>query len=222
MIILFIFSSIFAQNLKSDSNFGGFARIKALGDSPFVIDQTDVLSNPAWSNIYGNILFGDIGSTIANDFEAGGIGQYIAINFNVAESFTVGAALARKDFQGGLSIASLDPYGIVMETNNAIGTNALVEMDNNWVIFGSYNTAGHTFGFGFSYASANAETKPANGGGIRADASQLGLYLGYVGKIAPYTKLDISGILLLPGTTFENPQSSETNFSQSVIMINGR
>jgi len=221
-MIIFCFSSISAQSKKTDFDHGGFARIKSLGNSPFILDHTDILFNPAWGTYFGNVLFGDIGATIANNFEAGGIGQYLTVNFKLSDDLALGAAVARRDFQNRLSIASLDPYGIVNETNNALGTSALAELDNTWVVFGSYDFSGHTLGLGFSYASTSTETKPANGGGIRADAGQLGLYLGYLGKLSPSLKLDLSGVLLFPGTTFENPQSSETNFAQSVIFIHGR
>lgn len=224
--ILLFFSlfltSTFAQNLSTYSKTGGFARVKAMGESPFLNDPTDLMLNPAWGNEYNNILFGDLGETIANNFEQGGIGQYLAVNFNVSPNFTVGTTLARKDFQSSLSIASLDPFGIVNETNNALGTSALVNMDNNWSIMSSYYFSGHTLGLAVSYASTSAESKPATGGGSKADASQLGINIGYLGKLSPQLKLDLSAVLLFPGTTFENPQSSETQFSQSVISISGR
>jgi len=222
-----LFSTIFlctlnAQVLTEKSRSGGFARLKAMGENPFISDPTDIMINPAWSSIYSNILFGDLGQTIANNFESGGIGQFLTINFNVSKNFTLGATLSRKDFQNSLSIASLDPFGLVNETNLALGTSGLVEMDNNWVIMSSYNLSGHVLGFGLSYASTSTETKPASGGGIRADASQLGLNFGYLGKFSSSIKLDVSAVLLFPGTTYETPQSSETKFSQSVISIRGR
>ena len=224
-ILLFLSLSLtlmHGQVLTDYSKTGGFARVKAMGNNPFVNDPTDLIVNPAWGSDYTNILFGDLGQTIANNFEAGGIGQYLAVNFKLTNNFTMGASLSRRDFQSALSIASLDPFGIVNETNNALGTSALVGLDNNWMIMSSYNFAGHILGFGISYASTSAETKPANGGGIKADASQLGLNIGYLGKLSPSLRLDLSAVLLFPGTTFENPQSSETKFSQSVLSINVR
>ncbi|MCB0731061.1 MAG: hypothetical protein KDC88_08515 [Ignavibacteriae bacterium] len=222
LTILLITGLTFSQFFAQESKSGSFARLKAMGNNPFVSDPTDMMVNPAWGNYYNNILFGDLGETIANNFESGGIGQFLTVNFDVAKNFTVGATLARKSFQSSLSIANLDPYNIVGETNNALGTSGLVEMDNNWVIMSSYNFSGHILGFGISYASTISETKPANGGGIRADANQLGINIGYLGKLSPILKLDLSAVLLFPGTTYETPQSSETKFSQSVISIIGR
>ncbi|MCB9206246.1 MAG: hypothetical protein H6610_00675 [Ignavibacteriales bacterium] len=222
LTILLITGLTFSQFFAQESKSGSFARLKSMGNNPFVSDPTDMMVNPAWGNYYNNILFGDLGETIANNFESGGIGQFLTVNFDVAKNFTVGATLARKSFQSSLSIANLDPYNIVGETNNALGTSGLVEMDNNWVIMSSYNFSGHILGFGISYASTISETKPANGGGIRADANQLGINIGYLGKLSPILKLDLSAVLLFPGTTYETPQSSETKFSQSVISIIGR
>lgn len=222
LTILLITGLTFSQFFAQESKSGSFARLKAMGNNPFVSDPTDMMVNPAWGNYYNNILFGDLGETIANNFESGGIGQFLTVNFDVTKNFSVGATLARKSFQSSLSIANLDPYNIVDETNNALGTSGLVEMDNNWVIMSSYNFSGHILGFGISYASTSSETKPANGGGIRADANQLGINIGYLGKLSPILKLDLSAVLLFPGTTYETPQSSETKFSQSVISIIGR
>ena len=222
LTILLITGLTFSQFFAQESKSGSFARLKAMGNNPFVSDPTDMMVNPAWGNYYNNILFGDLGETIANNFESGGIGQFLTVNFDVTKNFSVGATLARKSFQSSLSIANLDPYNIVGETNNALGTSGLVEMDNNWVIMSSYNFSGHILGFGISYASTISETKPANGGGIRADANQLGINIGYLGKLSPILKLDLSAVLLFPGTTYETPQSSETKFSQSVISIIGR
>ena len=210
------------QETTKDDRSGGFARLKALGDNPYYIDPTDIMVNPAWASKFNNILFGDLGSTIANNFESGGVGQYLAVNFNITRNLTLGAALARKDFISKHSVLSLDPYGIVSETNSAIGTGQIIEMDNNWLLFSSFNLGGHVLGFGFSYASTNREIKPANTGGTVGNASQFGINVGYLGKILPNFKLDLSGILLFPGTSFENPQSSETNFSQTVMILKGR
>jgi hypothetical protein len=222
LFIALITTTINGQTLDNYSKTGGFARVKAMGDNPFINDPTDLIVNPAWGNEYSNILLGDLGETIANNFESGGIGQFLSTNFNVSNNFTVGVTVARKDFQNSFSIASLDPFGLVNETNNALGSSGLVPMDNNWVVMSSYNFSGHVLGFGISYASTSTETKPANGGGIRADANQLGLNFGYVGKFSPSIKLDLSTALLFPGTTYETPQSSETKFSQTIINISAR
>ena len=100
LLLMLIASTVgYGQYFKSGFKSGGFARLKALGNNPYIIDPTDILVNPAWSSKYNNILFGDIGATLANNFESGGIGQYLAINFNISKNLTLGAALARKDFQ---------------------------------------------------------------------------------------------------------------------------
>ncbi|MEE9431757.1 MAG: hypothetical protein V3V16_11990 [Melioribacteraceae bacterium] len=204
------------------SKSGGFARLKSMGNNPFVLDPTNVMVNPALGSIYNNILFGDLGTTIASNFEAGGIGQFFAANFNINENLTVGATLSRKDFNGSLSISNLDPFGLVRETNNALSSLGLIELDNNWAFMSSYSLGNHSFGFGVSYASSSAESKPATSGGTEGNASQLGLNIGYFGKINSRLSLEISGVLLSPSTSFQRPQSSETKFSQSVISISGR
>ena len=40
------------QLLEDYYKTGGFARIKAMGESPFLNDPTDLMQNPAWGNIY--------------------------------------------------------------------------------------------------------------------------------------------------------------------------
>lgn len=225
IILLFVLlssPSLFAQIFREEAITGGFARIKAMGENPFIKDPTNLMVNPAYGNIYKNVLFGDLGRTIANNFGEGGIGQFLSVNFSITPKFTIGATLARKDFQSSLSVANLDPFGIVDETNSALGGPGLVEMDNNWVIMSSYSFGSHVLGFGLSYASTSLETKPANGGGIRADAKQIGLNFGYLGKLAPRVIIDLSAVILFPGTAYETPQSSETKFDQSVVSIKGR
>jgi len=223
---LISFSILLAQDeTKTNIDYsksGGFARIKSMGNNPFVLDPTNMMVNPALGSIYNNIIFGDLGTTIASNFEAGGIGQFFAANFNVTENLTVGATLSRKDFNGSLSISNLDPFGLVRETNNALSSLGLVELDNNWAIMSSYLIGNHSFGFGISYSSSNAETKPATSGGTEGNASQFGLNFGYFGKINSRISLEVSGVLLSPSTSFQRPQSSETKFSQSIISISGR
>ena len=225
-LLIISFSFLIAQEnkqqIKDYSKAGSFARLKSMGDNPFIGDPTDLMTNPALGNKFNNMLFGDLGTTIANDFGPGGIGQYFTANFNVGNNITLGATLARKDFNGVLSISNLDPFNLIQESNNLLQAVGLVEMDNNWAIISSYKFGSHTIGFGISYASTTAESKPATGGDDEGFASQLGLNVGYCGKINSRLSLELSGVLLYPHATYKTPQSSQTEFSQSVVSISGR
>ena len=60
---VFIFSFLsFAQEGEKDNRYGGYARLYSMGDNPYVIDPDNIKFNPAYSSIYSNFLWGDIGA----------------------------------------------------------------------------------------------------------------------------------------------------------------
>ncbi len=220
--ISFIIGQDKIEITKDYTKSGSFARLKSMGENPFITDPTDLMTNPALGNKFSNMLYGDLGTTIASNFGSGGVGQYFTANFSLSNNFTLGATLARKDFSGVLSISNLDPFGLVRESNSLLQGVGLVEMDNNWALISSYKLGNHTLGFGISYASTTAESRPANGGANEGFASQLGLNVGYFGKINSRISLELSGVLLYPHATYKTPQSSQTKFNQSIVSLSGR
>ena len=60
LTILLITGLTFSQFFAQESKSGSFARLKSMGNNPFVSDPTDMMVNPAWGNYYNNILMIDI------------------------------------------------------------------------------------------------------------------------------------------------------------------
>lgn len=222
VILLFaLFSGSSAQQQFNNlERTGGYARILSLGLNKYIEDPYFITSNPAWGAKYDNFVLGDLGTSFGSDFEAGGVGEFIFANLRASKNFSFGAFLTRKDFQGQ-GIAKLDAFNLVGETNSALGA-SLPPLDNNVELIGVYTSNGHSIGIGIAYASSTFEDKPAAGGATNGNAKQLGINVGYLGKLTNNIVIDLAGYIIFPGTTFETPQSSQTSFSQTVLSVNAR
>ncbi len=200
---------------------GGYARLQAMGNNPYIIDPFNMTLNAAWAAYYGNFIMGDLGST-ATPFGNDGVGQYIGANFQVGRNLTIAAFLTRNDFSGRFSILNLDPYGVVNRLNNIAGGGAAIALNNNVALMASYSMGKHKLGFGFSYAGSTNEFNPANGDPTNGSASQLGLNFGYVSQLSSSLLLEASIALLFPSASLEQPNSPETSVSNTIINVNAR
>ncbi len=218
--ILLALSSTFliaqTQNLEKS---GGFARLRAMGNNPYIIDPFNMTLNSAWGAYYSDFIMGDLGST-ATAFGNDGAGQFIGANFKVGSRMTLAVFLTRTDFSGLFSILNLDPYGVVNRINNISG--GVVALNNNVGLQGTYSLGKHKLGFGLSYASTTNEFNPANGDPTTGSASQLGLNFGYVSQLSGSLLLDASLSLSFPGATYEQPNQAETSVSETIISFNAR
>ncbi len=220
-LFIAVVSTLNGQYYHQFERKGSYARILSMGSNDYIADPYFITVNPAWISKYDNFVFGDIGSTVANNFESGGIGQFIGVNLRANRNFSFGALFTRRDFNGG-SIAKLDPYGLVNETNATIGGAPVTPLDNNVVLLGSYSSGGHTLGLGISYTSSTKENKPANGGSEVGTASQLGVNVGYLSSLSRELFLDLGAYMIFPATSLETQQTSETTFSQTIIGARAR
>lgn len=220
LIVIFIhsISDTNAQIVTEKS--GGYARLQSMGANPYIIDPFNMTSNPAWGAYYDNFLMGDLGST-QTAFGNDGAGQFIAANFRLSPSLTVGALLAKNDFGGLLTIGQLDPGSLVNQINNAVGA-GITNLDNNMEIMASYKSGSHRFGFALAYASSSRESNPAGGNSTEASASQFGLNFGYIGNMGSKFLLDASLSLVLPGASYNPATGAETSFGQTNIGLNAR
>ena len=216
VISILIGASAFAQYKQT----GGFARLAGMGNNPYIVDPYGTVTNPAWAGYYPNFLFGDLGSS-AGAFSSGGVGQFISANFHVGGGLTLGGILTRNDFTG-VSIARLDPGGLVDQINAVIGTGSVVNLNNNIELLGSYKSGNLVFGFGVAYASTTNETTPATGNGSIGSASQIGFNAGLVAKLGGNFMLDLGASVILPSTSFEPATGNKTEFSQTIIGVNAR
>ena len=222
-LITLLFSvSVYAQYEQT----GGFARLRGIGNNPYVVDPYFMTVNPAWGGHYQNFIFGDLGSQ-TSAWGSGGVGQFVATNFHLGRGFSLGAMLTRNDFNG-FSIGSLDPFSAagpgagVISSVNFIIPDAVIPMNNNLELMGSIKSGNSAFGLGIAYASTNNEFAPDTGAGAIGSASQLGFNAGVVAELSGSFMIDLGASLMLPSATFEPPAGNNTEASQTIILVNAR
>ena len=224
VLLLILFSSMqsFAQDEKKDIRTGGYARLYAMGDNPYVIDPDNIKLNPAFSSVYYNFLWGDIGSSVTNP--ADGYGQFAGFNYALDRKFTLGLLLTRNDFMPNYSIGSLDPRGLVSQINSNETGASIVPMDNNFELLGAYEFGNFTLGLGIAYASTQNDTKPAAGTGDKNSASQFGVNLGIMGKLSSSFEFDAGFSMKLPSATYEpgTAGADKIEASNTDMFINAR
>jgi len=227
-LITLLFSvSVYAQYKQT----GGAARLRGMGNNPYVVDPYFMTVNPAWAGHYHNFLFGDLGFS-AGAFAPGGVGQFVAANFHVGGGLALGGMLVRNDFLG-FGIGALDPAGLVGQINQYL-TDAgfplptttfgshVVPLNNNLELMGSIKSGNTTFGLGVAYASTTNEIAPDTGTGAIGSASQLGFNAGIVTKLTGSFLLDLGASFIMPSTDFEPMVGQTTEFSQTIIIVNAR
>jgi hypothetical protein len=221
-------SVTYSQEFKKT---GGYARLQAMGANPYIIDPYFNTINPAWNGVYNNFLLADLGSSAGAPFSAGGYGQYISGSFQVTKNLTLGAILARTDFNG-TSVALLDPGtnngfslpypGVVSTVNNITGEQSVVPLDNNVEVIGTYSLGRTEVGLGVAYASTSNDVNPPTGGSSEGSSSQLGFNLGAVSDLTRSLKLDVAGSFVLPSASYKEDTLNETSASQTIITFTGR
>lgn len=220
--IIFIFSvMISAQEGEKDQRYGGFARLYSMGSNPYVVDPDNMKLNPAYSSMYSNFLWGDIGSN--NGDPNDGNGQFAAANFNIGNGITLGMMLTRNDFLSG-SVAALDPGGLVDAINSNYEGDVIVPLNNNFELLGSYKFGNYIVGLGVAYASSTREFSPDTLEGDEGSANQLGINLGLIGKVAPGFEFDFGFTLIMPSASFNPGLDGEPTVegSNTFIAANAR
>jgi hypothetical protein len=221
LTFIFIFSlPSFAQEVvKKDQRYGGYARLYSMGDNPFIVDPDNIKSNPAYSSMYSNFLWGDIGSN--NGIADEGIGQFAGFNYSLNKEFTLGALLTRNDFNSS-SIGSLDPGGLVNQINTGVTGADIVPLNNNFELLSSYRFGNYILGLGVSYASTKNDFTPATGTGDKNSASQLGVNVGLMADLSSSFKFDVDFALALPSATYEPGTGDKVSGSNTLMAANVR
>ncbi|MGQ9798583.1 MAG: hypothetical protein ACUVRG_04710 [Ignavibacterium sp.] len=212
-------SSVFAQDGVKDNRYGGYARLYSMGDNPYIVDPDNIKYNSAYSSIYSNFFWGDIGGNNGNPED--GIGQFVGFNYQVSKGLTLGALLTRNDSLSGSSIASLDPNNLVALVNSNSAA-AVVPLNNNFTLLGSYGFGNFTVGLGVSYASTTNDFKPATGNGDKNSASQFGINVSTIGKISSSFSLDAAFSLSIPSATYTPGTGDKVEASATNLMFNAR
>ncbi|MBW7842489.1 MAG: hypothetical protein H3C40_07205 [Ignavibacterium sp.] len=219
--LIFTFTAtMFAQEVeKKDVRYGGFARLYSMGDNPYVIDPDNIKYNTAYSSVYSNFLWGDIGSSTFSPTD--GVGQFAAFNYRIGKEFTVGAMLSRNDFSS-TSIASLFANDLVNQINGNVSGAAIIPLDNNFELLTSYSFGTFVVGLGASFASTTNDFTPATGNGDKNSATQFGVNLGIVGKLSPQFSLDAAFSLALPSAKYTPGTGNIVEASGTYMMANAR
>lgn len=219
IIFTFVATSFAQEGEKKDIRYGGFARVYSMGDNPYIIDPDNIKDNTAYSSVYSNFFWGDIGSSAAslND----GNGQFAAFNYRVSKEFTVGAMLSRNDFSS-TSVASLFANNLVNRINSGETGANIVPLDNNFELLTSYSFGTFVVGLGASYASTTNDFTPATGDGDKNSASQFGVNLGIIGKLSPQFNLDAAFSLVLPSAKYTPGTGDIIEASGTYMMANAR
>ncbi len=200
-----------------DHRFGGFARLHAMGDNPYIVDPDNIKTNPAYASVYSNFLWGDIGSSSTSPDD--GSGQFAAFNFRASKDLSLGIMLTRNDFSSS-SIGVLDPGNLVNILNS--GGASIVPPDNNIELFGAYKVGDLSLGLGISYASTKNDFSPATGTGNKNSFSQFGANVGVQGYLTPGFKFDAAFSMLLPSASLEPATGDKLEGSNTFMLANAR
>jgi hypothetical protein len=223
VLFLLIFSLlIFAQDGQKDIRYGGYARLTAMGDNPYIVDPDNMKLNPAYSSIYSDFIWGDIGSS--NENPTGGYGQFAGINYGFNRYFTLGVLLTRNDFMPSYSIGALDSRGLVDLINSSESGAAIVPLDNNFEVLASLQSGNFVFGLGLAYAATTNDIKPATGTGDKNSASQFGANLGIMGTLSSSFKFDAAVSIILPSATYQPGAAGADKIdgSNTDLLVNAR
>jgi hypothetical protein len=181
LLVLFIFAVLLLSNVSySQSIPGGTGRYEALGSNPFMLDPViDMQNNPAWSTMYKNYMFGDIGrnTMVSGQYELSD--QYAGINFKAGKDMNLGLILNKRDDFWN----DFNSHDAGYRANSRGINEPIVPLQ---VLFG-YATPTFAFGFAPYYTSWSNEQSYVQGTTSnwinKRSASSLGANIGMILKM---------------------------------------
>lgn len=183
LLVLFIFAVLLFSNVSySQSIPGGTGRYEALGSNPFMLDPViDLNNNPAWSTMYKNYVFGDLGRakniTGSTDPQFELSDQYAGINFKASKEINLGLVLNKTEGMWS-SFNNDNTYGARVNGVSA----PIIPLK---VLFG-YATPNFAIGFAPYYASWSTDSNNTTGTSSQTmswKSSSLGAQLGMIYKM---------------------------------------
>ncbi|MGA2668804.1 MAG: hypothetical protein ABSF32_07785 [Ignavibacteria bacterium] len=214
LLLLVMAIGAYSQSIPS-----GTARYEALGYNPFIMDAaTDINRNPAWTGMYRNYTFGDIGRATGNGSDFYLDNQYGGINFGISKTVTLGMVLNKDE---SLWSSFNDPYASY--TPGGVGVSAPIVPFKG--LF-SYSTKTMNLGIAPYFAmwsndniqtlAASGET-PATTNEQKRSSYTLGGSIGVVTKVKSgwiEGAVDIKLDKFKFDSTMTNPSFTETIESQ--------
>lgn len=200
--IMLVTSVSFGQSIPS-----GTARYEALGYNPFIKDAAiDINRNPAWSTVYRNYVFGDLGRDAVGTDQYQLTEQYAGINFGVSKDVSLGLVLNK--YEDNWSNFGT-PYGI---------QKPVVPLK---VLFGWQMSPKFALGLAPYYAGWSSEFD-STGQNYKRNSSTLGGTIGVLGKLEggwiegavdmKINKYKYDQTIGTTNTVFENQGGLQMNF----------
>ncbi len=218
-----------AQAQETKSVPGGLAREMALGGSPnnaYLMDYTDVYTNPAWAVKYGDLIYSELGYSFAG-YSASG--QSAGFTYAVWKGLSIGLSVGKQEgpifgqnsygSQFGGNAANADnfmvPFNTILSAHgySALSTNTL----RPFQVYGALKLANLTLGLAFyrvGYSTTDDYTAAAGDATNTTDEvsiGQTGLKAGALLDM-DVMLLDVSALLRINSATAKNtPPTTPAN-----------
>lgn len=207
LFLLVMTAGVYAQSIPS-----GTARYEALGYNPFIMDASiDINRNPAWSGMYRNYGFGDIGRAgtggelTSDDFVLGD--QWAGVNFGIGKQMTLGVVLNKVE---SMWSSFNDPSA--SHTPNSVGVSApIVPLK----ILYSYSTKKLNLGIAPYFAMWSKDNTFTSSGSVQESKNTSSTLGGTIGGITQMKNgwvelaVDFKLNKFKRDSTLSNPSSSE-------------
>ena len=191
---------------------GGTARTAALGGNPgnpYILDYSDVFTNPAYAAKYKDLLFGDLGYSFSG-YRASG--QHVGFTMGLG-TFSLGISIGHREgymFAENSYGSSVVPFAasdyMVAGLNNYVGFGTgepLAPIQ----IYGAFSLSGWTLGAGFYFSSWSRTDENAGFAGLgetwEISNNQFGFKVGATTNLTKDLMLDVSGLLRFNGSSAE-------------------
>lgn len=167
--IMLVTSVSFGQSIPS-----GTARYEALGYNPFIKDASiDINRNPAWSTVYRNYAFGDLGRDVVGTDQYQLTEQWAGINFGVSKDVSLGLVLNKFEDRW-------TSYNDYINGQNLGIQRPVVPLK---VLFGWQMSPKFALGVAPYYAGWSKETQDTSNNLTKWSSSTLGGTIGLLGKL---------------------------------------
>ncbi len=167
LAVMLISTVSYGQSIPS-----GTGRYEALGYNPFIKDASiDINRNPAWTTVYRNYVFGDIGRTEVGTDQYQLTEQFIGANFGVSKDLSLGLVLNK--FED--SWTEFSPFSDSVGVQRPV---APLKVTLGWQLSPKF-----ALGFAPYYAAWSSENQSSATNISKWSSSSVGATLGMLSKL---------------------------------------